>query len=107
MDKILTGVAASSGKAQGKVKIVKGIEDSLSFKEGYVLVTKITDPTMVVMMGRAVAIVCDVGGITSHPAIVSREMGIPCVVATKEATTKLADEMLILVDGDKGEVYLL
>lgn len=107
MKKILTGIAASSGNAQGKVKIVKSIKDSNSFQEGDILVAKITDPSMVVMMGRAAAIVCDIGGITSHPAIVSREMGIPCVVAAKDATSifKTGDE--ILVDGDKGEVYLI
>jgi len=102
---ILKGIAASPGVVQGKVKIVKGYEDSDKFNEGDILVTRITDPTMVMMMSKAGAVVCDIGGITSHPSIVSREMGIPCVVNTKEATTKLKDDVEVKVDGDKGEIY--
>lgn len=107
MQKILSGIAASPGIAQGKVKIVQGAEDLNKFKDGDILVAKITDPTMVIMMAKAGAIVCDIGGITSHPAIVSREMGIPCIVNTKEATTKLKDDMIVKVDGEKGEIYLI
>ena len=108
MDKppILTGTAASAGVASGKVKIVTGIKDASSFQEGSVLVTKITDPSMVLMMARSVAIVCDMGGITSHPSIVSREMGIPCVVNTKEGTKVLKDGQEIVVDGTEGKIYL-
>lgn len=104
---ILKGIAASSGVVQGKVRVIKGIQDAKKFNEGDILVTKITDPTMVIMMGKAAAIVCDIGGITSHPSIVSREMGIPCVVNVKEATAKLQDGMEVEVDGDKGEIRLL
>jgi len=71
------------------------------------LVTTITDPTMVQAMIKAAAIVTDIGGITSHPAILSREMGIPCVVNTKEGTKLIKDGMRLKVDGDKGEVYVL
>jgi len=104
---ILKGIAASPGVAEGIVRIVKGVEDQKRFKESDVLVTHITDPTMVIMMSRASAIICDIGGITSHPSIVSREMGIPCVVNTRDATKKLKDGMRVRVDGDKGEVYSL
>ena len=62
---------------------------------------------MVIMMNRAAAIVTNHGGITSHPAIVSRELGIPCVVNTKAATTTLRDGMRVRVDGGKGEIYIL
>ena len=106
MKKVLMGIAASPGIAKGKVKIVTGIEDTPSFREGSVLVTQVTDPTMIVMMGKASAIVCDHGGITSHPAILSREMGIPCVVNTLHATTTLKDGTEILVDGTKGEIFI-
>lgn len=105
MKLLLKGIPASSGKAEGKVKIVSGAQDAPSFQEGDVLVTHLTDPSMVAMMVKAVAIVTNIGGMTSHPAILSREMGIPCVVSTKTATTDLKDGMKILVDGDKGEVY--
>ncbi|MBU1178217.1 hypothetical protein KJ903_03270 [Patescibacteria group bacterium] len=101
----LKGIPASQGIAQGKVKIIKGSQDSRKFNRGDILVTRITDPTMVAMIARAGAIVCDIGGIVSHPSIVSRELGIPCVVNTKEATKKLKDGMMVKVDGDKGEIY--
>lgn len=105
MKKILKGIGSSPGKAKGKVKIVKSLKDSSKFKEGDILVCYITDPTMVVMMAKASAIICDIGGMTSHPSIVSREMGIPCVVATKNATKILKNNQLVLVDGKKGEIY--
>lgn len=104
---ILKGIAASSGIVEGIVKIVKGIEDISSFKEGDILVAEMTEPSMVIMMNKAVAIITDKGGLTSHPAIVSRELGIPCVVATKTATQVLKDGIKVKVDGAKGEVYLI
>jgi len=105
--RILSGVGVSAGVAEGAVRIVRGAEDAGEFKEGDVLVTRITDPTMVSMMSDAVAIVCDIGGMTSHPSIISRELGIPCVVNTKVGTSILTDGMRVRVDGAKGEVYAI
>lgn len=102
---ILKGVAASAGVVEGAVKIVKGVRDIPDFKEGNILVAEMTEPSMVIMMNKAAAIVTDKGGITSHPAIVSRELGIPCVVATKTATRTLRNGIKIRVDGSRGEVY--
>ncbi|MFH1443238.1 MAG: PEP-utilizing enzyme [Candidatus Micrarchaeota archaeon] len=107
MKLILKGIGASEGKVKGKVKIIGSVNDHFKFREGDILVTRITDPTMTVMMNRAAAIVCDIGGITSHPSIVAREMGIPCVVNTKEATKKLKEGEEVMVDGKKGEIYSL
>lgn len=104
---ILKGIGASTGVAEGIVKIVHGFHDTPQFREGYILVAEITEPDMVMMMNIATAIVTDKGGITSHPAIISRELGIPCIVATKTATQTLKDGMRIQVDGSHGEVYLL
>ena len=104
---ILKGLGASSGKAQGKVRIVCNASDTNKFQKGEVLVAKMTDPTMVIMMAKAAAIVTDTGGVTCHAAIVSREMGIPCVVATKKATQILKNGQEIIVDGDEGEIYLV
>lgn len=103
---IITGVAASAGIAKGRVRIVTGTADMPRFEEGDILVTRITDPTMVMMMSRAAAIVCDIGSITSHPSIVSRELGIPCVVNTKEGTAMLKDGQRVRVDGTKGEIHI-
>lgn len=107
MKVILTGIAASAGVAEGVVKIVHGAKDISSFEEGQILVAEMTEPAMVMMMNKAAAIVTDKGGLTSHPAIVSRELGIPCVVATKTGTQVLKDGMRVRVDGGKGEITLL
>ncbi|MFA5878149.1 MAG: PEP-utilizing enzyme [Candidatus Staskawiczbacteria bacterium] len=104
---ILKGVAASAGIACGVVKIVEGVKDISKFDEGNVLVAKITEPSMVIMMNKASAIVTDKGGLTSHPAIVSRELGIPCVVAAQKATQVLEDGMIVKVNGSTGEVYII
>ena len=102
---ILQGLAASPGIAFGKIKIVKTFEDLQKINKGDVLVTKMTNPDMVVTMQKTSAIVTDEGGITSHAAIVSREMGIPSVVGTEEATIKLKENELITVNGFTGKIY--
>jgi pyruvate,water dikinase len=102
---ILTGLAASPGIAFGKIRIVKNMSDLEKVKQGDVLVTKMTNPDMVVSMQKSAAIVTDEGGLTAHAAIVSREMGIPAVVGTREATTKLKEGEIITVDGSSGKVY--
>lgn len=104
---ILRGMAASPGTATGKARLFFSGGDSSIFQEGDILVTPLTDPTMVQAMVKAGAIVTDVGGITSHPAILSREMGIPCIVNTKNATQLIKEGTLIFVDGTTGEVYAL
>ncbi len=102
---VLTGLAASPGIGSGKVKIVKDLADLKKIIKGDVLVTGMTDPDMVVSMQKAAAIVTDEGGLTAHAAIVSREMGIPAVVGTQEATTKLKEGEIITVDGFTGKIY--
>jgi pyruvate,water dikinase len=104
-EKILEGLAASPGLASGKVKIVKALDHLEKVLEGDILVTPMTSPDMVPAMRRAAAIVTDEGGLTSHAAIVSRELGVPAVVGTKEATLKLKDDMVVTVDGEKGLVF--
>ena len=105
MKKLLTGVAASSGKANGTAHVVASDADLEAFQEGEILVTKITDPTMTIAMNRSAAIVCDIGGIGSHPAIISRELGIPCIVNCKTATQMIKTGDKILVNADEGAVY--
>jgi|SaaInlV_200m_DNA_2_1039689.scaffolds.fasta_scaffold00213_7 pyruvate, water dikinase len=102
---ILEGLAASPGIASGKIRIIENLEDLHSLKEGEILVTKMTNPDMVVAMQKSVAIVTDEGGLTAHAAIVSREMGIPAIVGTQEATTKLKEGETITVDGTNGKIY--
>lgn len=104
---ILKGIAASSGQAAGKVRIIEPGADRTQFQNGEVLVTRLTDPSMIAMMAKASAIITEVGGLTSHPAIVSREMGTPCVTSAKNATTVLQNGMTVLVDGNSGLVHLI
>lgn len=104
-DPVLKGLAASPGIASGKIKIIQDIEDLDKIKKGDVLVTRMTNPDMVVTMQKSNAIVTDEGGLTAHAAIVSREMGIPCIVGTKEATTLLKEGEIITVDGFNGKIY--
>lgn len=103
---ILTGVGASPGIGTGVVKVLKSPKELGKVKNGDILVAPMTSPDFVPAMKKASAIVTDEGGMTSHAAIVSRELGIPCVVGTKYATSKLKDETIITVDGSRGLVYL-
>lgn len=103
---ILEGSPASPGIGTGYVKILKNPSELEKVKSGDILVAKMTSPDYVPAMKKAAAIVTDEGGQTSHAAIVSRELGVPCVVGTKDATSKLKDNMVITVDGSKGYVYL-
>lgn len=102
---LLEGLAASPGVGVGKVKIVKKPSEINIVKEGDVLVAEMTNPDYVPAMKRASAIVTDLGGRTSHAAIVSRELGIPAVVGTSHATKMLRIGELITVDGAEGKVY--
>jgi pyruvate,water dikinase len=102
---ILTGVAASPGIAVGPVRIVPDASQIDKVKQGDVLVAEMTTPDFVPAMKRATAIVTDRGGRTAHAAIVSRELGIPCVVGTEVATKTLKDGQEITVDGFGGEIY--
>jgi len=102
---ILSGLGASPGVSSGRVKIVNSMDDLGKIKKGDVLVTEMTNPDMVVSMQKASAIITDEGGITSHAAIVSREMGIPAVVGTEKATKVLQQGMMVTVDGSGGIVY--
>lgn len=104
---ILKGIAASSGVAEGLVKVASGVKDISKFNEGDILIAEATEPSMVIMMNKAAAIVTDEGGITCHAAIVSRELGIPCVVATNRATKVFQDGMKVKVDGGKGEIIII
>ena len=102
---ILTGLAASPGIASGEVKIVKEIKDLQKIIKGDILVTEMTNPDMVVTMQKSAGIITDEGGLTAHASIVSREMGIPCIVGTKDATAKLKEGEIITLDAYSGKIY--
>lgn len=102
---ILKGAAASVGMAAGEVVVIHSPSEIDKIKEGNVLVTEMTTPDFVPAMKRATAIVTNKGGRTCHAAIVSRELGIPCVVGTDTATTTLNGIGVVTVDGKNGVVY--
>ena len=103
---LVKGVPASPGVAYGRVKVALTVEEAArKMKMGDILVTKMTDPDWVPYMKLASAIVTDEGGMTAHAAIVSRELGIPAVVGTGNATKVLRDGLEVTVDGSRGVVY--
>jgi len=103
---ILTGSPASPGIGSGPVIIIKSGKEIGRVKTGDVLVAPMTSPDFVPAMKKATAIVTDQGGQTSHAAIVSRELGIPCVVGTKMATHMLKEDTIVTVNGSSGQVFL-
>lgn len=100
----ITGQTAQPGMAKGTVKIIIRAKDMSKMNKGDILVSIATDPDIVPAMKKAAAIVTEQGGITSHAAIVSRELGIPCVIGTKIATKVFKDGDLVEVDANKGIV---
>jgi rifampicin phosphotransferase len=103
----LTGGAGSSGIARGRVRVVLDPADPRGLKPGEVLVAPHTDPSWTPLFLPAAAVVVNVGALLSHAVIVSRELGIPCAISVEGATERLADGMLVEVDGAAGTVRIL
>ncbi len=101
---LIEGLAVGDKIGVGKANIILDVKDMDRFKEGEVLVTEITDPDWEPIMRKAAAIVTESGGKTSHAAIVSRELGIPCIVGTGRATKAIKDGEKITVSCSEGEV---
>jgi len=106
--RIINGQSGSHGKIQGIVRVVMNTEkESSKFNKGDVLVTGMTRPEFVPLMKKSSAIITNEGGITCHAAIISRELGKPCIIGTKIATKVLHDGDLVEVDADNGVVRIL
>ncbi len=103
----LKGQSVSPGIVKGKIKIISFAKDAHLIKNGEVLVCSMTSPDYISAMKKSIAIITDEGGLLSHAAIVSRELGKPCVVGTKIATKVLKDGDLVEVDANKGVVKIL
>jgi pyruvate,water dikinase len=106
--RLLTGLSIGGAVATGTVRKLRDVAAGRTFADGTILVTEMTDPDWLPIMKRAAAIVTDHGGRTSHAAIVSREMGLPAIVGTGNATQILKDGQKITVscaEGDEGHVY--
>jgi len=102
---ILTGIGIGDKVGQGKARVISNVAKINQFKQGEVLVTKMTDPDWVPVMRLASAIITDEGGKTAHAAIISRELGIPCIVGTKKASKVLKTGQDITVDCTKARVF--
>ena len=105
---LVRGKAVGNRAAAGPVRIIHRASDLHEFPEGAVLVTEMTDPDWEPVLSRAAAVVTDTGGRTCHAAIVSRELGLPCVVGCGDATTRLEDGAMVTVsccEGEEGHVY--
>jgi pyruvate,water dikinase len=102
---ILKGAPASPGLVSGTVKVIMDINNLDQVQKGDILVTEMTTPDFVPAMKKASGIVTDRGGLTSHAAIVSRELGVPCVVGTEQATKLLSTGVIVTINGSTGEVF--
>lgn len=102
---IVNGLGASAGIATGRVRILHSPRQGTRLSDGEILVAPTTSPDWVAVMQRAAAVVTDSGGRTCHAAIVTRELGVPCVVGTRTATSVLHEGDLVTVDGGRGTVH--
>ena len=100
----IVGHPASAGRATGRVRIIAGPADFASFADGEVLVAKATAPAWTPLFTSAAAVVTDGGTLAAHASLVAREYGIPAVVGTGDATTRLHTGQLVTVDGSAGTV---
>jgi pyruvate,water dikinase len=103
----IKGFAASRGVVEGPARIVKSVEEISRLQQGDILVCQITNPTWAPIFQTIVAAVSDIGGSMSHAAIVAREYGLPAVVGTGNATSRIKDGQRIRVDGGRGIVTIL
>ena len=104
---VLHGVSGCPGVATGRARVILDPADPTALEAGDVLIAPITDPAWTPLFVSAAAVVVDVGAQVSHAVIVSRELGIPCVVSVKGATSRITDGALVRVDGSAGTVTLL
>jgi len=105
--KQFSGTVACRGKVSGRAKVVNNLKEFGKFKQGDILVTPMTSPDFVVIMKKAKAIVTDEGGLSCHAAIISRELGVPCIIGTKVATKVIKDDDKIEVDANAGIVKII
>jgi pyruvate,water dikinase len=104
---VITGVPGSPGQAQGRARVITDPGRPGALAPGDILIAPVTDPSWTPLFVVAGAVIVDVGALLSHAIIVSRELGIPCVVSTVDATKRIPDDTLLAVDGDNGLVTIL
>ena len=102
---LLHGLAASPGRATGRVRVLHSPAEGVQMVDGEVLVAPLTNPDWMPAVRRAAALVTDTGGVTCHAAIVARELGVPAVVGTRSGTRTLTDGQEVTVDGNTGRIW--
>ena len=105
-ERVLRGMAASSGVVRGPAKVVLALTEAATLAPGDIMVSRTTSPAWTPMFARVSAVVVDSGSVLGHTGIVAREYGIPCVVGVKTATAQIRDGMMITVDGNQGIVRI-
>lgn len=105
--KILKGVSANLGKATGIARVILSARESSDFQPGDILVTKMSTPDFLPLMRNATAFITEIGGVTSHAAILSRELGVPCVIAVRGVTSLLKSGDLVEVDATLGTIKVI
>jgi pyruvate,water dikinase len=106
-DEVIAGIAGSPGTVDGTARVVTTVDEFDEVREGDILVCQMTNPAWVVLFTKIAGLVTDTGGTTSHPAVLSREFGIPAVVGTSVATKRIRTGDRIRVDGTNGTVEIL
>jgi pyruvate,water dikinase len=105
--RLIIGIGASPGVLEGTARVVQTIDEFDQVRDGDILVCQMTNPAWVVLFTKIAALVTDTGGLTSHPAVLSREFGIPAVIGTSVATQRIATGDRLRVDGSAGKVEIL
>jgi len=101
---LVSGMPASAGRASGAVRVIRRVDEFDDLRQGEILVAPLTTPAWTVLFERAAAVVTDVGSMAAHASVIAREYGIPAVVGTGDATTRLSTGMRVTVDGGTGNV---
>jgi pyruvate,water dikinase len=105
--RLITGLGASPGVVEGIARVVRTVDEFDEVRDGDILVCQMTNPAWVVLFTKIAGLVTDTGGTTSHPAVLAREFGIPAVIGTSVATTRISTGDRIMVDGTTGRVEIL
>ncbi len=105
--RLITGLGASPGIVEGIARVVRTVDEFDQVRDGDILVCQMTNPAWVVLFTKIAGLVTDTGGTTSHPAVLAREFGIPAVIGTSLATTRISTGDRITIDGTAGRVEIL
>lgn len=103
----ISGLSVSGGNVKGKALIINNLELIPEISDlGYIVVAAFTTPNLNLILMNAAGIICETGGLTSHSAIIARELGIPCIVSVKDALKRIANKQEIEINSKNNEVII-